>query len=321
METTMTEQLEVDLREAFSRCASSVPRDAGERLRSIDYRPRTGRVSPRLKVGSLAGAAVTTGTVISVVVLGGASPAFAGWSAAPTVASAAQTGTADGSCQAQLAQLASAPALAGPTEGSAWTPVATDVRGPFTLVVYQGGPTDATCLTGPSMTAVSVSTGNGATERISGSGSSTGAGTADGSSSVSVLRGSGSDDIEQMTTAHLDSAAAGPYTVVDGQADAAVTRVTLVRSDGEDVEASTGSGWFVAWWPGSLDAASAQVTTGNGVASEPINAPAPPSSGSGTCAGTAQADSQTCSGGGGGAPGTSTVAGSQGAPSSANGAG
>jgi hypothetical protein len=136
-----------------------------------------------------------------------------------------------------------------------------------------------------------------------------------------VFRGSGSDDIEQMTTAHLDSAAAGPYTVVDGQVDAAVTGVTLVRSDGEDVEASTGSGWFVAWWPGSLDAASAQVTTGNGVASEPINAPAPPSSGSGTCAGTAQAGSRTCSGGGGGAPGTSTAAGSQGAPSSANGAG
>jgi len=286
----MTEQLEVDLREA------------------IDYRPRAGRISPRLKVGSLAGAAVTTGTVISVVVLGGASPAFAGWSAAPTGASAAQTTTADGSCQAQLAQLAAAPALAVPTGASAWTAVATDVRGPFTLVVYQGGEADATCLAGPSMTAVSISTGNRATEWISGSVSSTGTGSGGGSSSVSVARGSGPDDIEQMTTAHLDSTAGGPYTVLDGQVDAAVTGVTLVRSDGENIEASTGGGWFVAWWPGSLDATSAQVTTANGVATEPIDTQAPPPPGTGTCSGTAQTGSQTCSAGSG--PGTSTVAGS-----------
>jgi hypothetical protein len=294
METAMNDQLEADLREALVRRASGVPGDVGERLRSIDYHPRASRISPRLRVGSLAGAAVTTGTVISVVVLGGTSPAFAGWTVAPTGAPAAQTATAGASCQAQLA---SAPALAGQSLGGPWTQVATDVRGPFTLVVFQDGAAGATCLIGPSVTAVSISTGSGATERISGSAS--GGGPAVASSSVSVVRPS-SADLVQMTTAHLETSGADPYTVVDGQIDAGVTGVTLVRSDGEDIEASSGSGWFVAWWPGSLDATSAQVTTANGVTTEPLDTPAPPASGNGACSGTA---SGACSGGSGGGPG------------------
>ena len=291
----MTDQLEADLKEALVRRASGVPGDVGERLRSIDYRPRASRISPRLKVGSLAGAAVTTGTVISVVVLGGASPAFAGWSAAPTGAPAAQTATAGATCQAQLA---SAPALAGQSVGGPWTQVATDVRGPFTLVVYQDGAAGATCLSGPSVTAVSISTGSGATERISGGAS--GGGPAVASSSVSVVRPSGSGGLEQMTTAHLETSGANPYTVVDGQIAAGVTGVTLVRSDGEDIEASSGSGWFVAWWPGSRGATSAQVTTANGVTTVPLDTPAPPASGNGACSATPPG---TCSGESGGGSG------------------
>jgi hypothetical protein len=303
----MTEQLEADLREALSRCASGIPSDAGARLRAIDYHPRRSRISPRLKVGTLAGAAVTTGTVLSVVILGGASPAFAGWTASPTAASASQTTSADASCQAQLASLA---ALSGSADGTPWTAVATDVRGPFTLVVYQDGSSDATCLSGPSLTAVSTSSGSRASESVSGSASGTGDGS--GLSSISRVAGSGSDGIEQATVAHLDSTSDGAYTVIDGQLDADVTGVTLVRSDGEDIQASAGSGWFVAWWPGSLDATSAEITTPGGVTTETLNTPAQPplpsGSGSGSCDQNSPTGATTCSGasGGSGTGGAST---------------
>ena len=303
----MTEQLEADLREALSRCASGIPSDAGARLRAIDYHPRRSRISPRLKVGTLAGAAVTTGTVLSVVILGGASPAFAGWTASPTAASASQTTSADASCQAQLASLA---ALSGSADGTPWTAVATDVRGPFTLVVYQDGSSDATCLSGPSLTAVSTSSGSSASESVSGSASGTGDGS--GLSSISRVAGSGSDGIEQATVAHLDSTSDGAYTVIDGQLDADVTGVTLVRSDGEDIQASAGSGWFVAWWPGSLDATSAEITTPGGVTTETLNTPAQPplpsGSGSGSCDQNSPTGATTCSGasGGSGTGGAST---------------
>jgi hypothetical protein len=290
----MTEQLEADLSEALSLYASGIPSDVGARLRAIDYRPRTSRISPRLTVGALAGAAVTAGTVISAVLLGGASPAFAGWTASPTAASASQTTSADASCQAQLASLA---ALSGSADGTGWTVVATDVRGPFTLIVYQDGSSDATCLTGPSLTAVSSSSGSGGSESVSGSASGTGHGSA--SSSISRVAGSGSDGIEQATVAHLDSTSDGAYTVVDGQVDADVTGVTLVRSDGEDIQTTTGSGWFVAWWPGTLDATSAEITTASGVTTEPLSTPLPAPSGSGACNQNSQTGSLSCTGGAG----------------------
>src|SRR5580658_10503194 len=103
------EQLVSDLKAALSRHASALPAGAGDRLRTIDYRPRTSRIPPRLTVGVLAGAAATTGTVVSVVVLGSAGTAFAGWSAAPTAAPAGQTSSADATCQAQLAAAPAAP--------------------------------------------------------------------------------------------------------------------------------------------------------------------------------------------------------------------
>ena len=107
------------------------------------------RLSPRLTVGALGGAVVTAGTVISVVVLGAAQPAFAGWSASPTAATGTQASSADAACQAKLA---ANPPPNGPTVGSGWTAVTTDVRGPFTVVIFQDGTSAATCFTGPSFT-------------------------------------------------------------------------------------------------------------------------------------------------------------------------
>ncbi len=301
--------LETDLHTALSRQASRIPADAGIRLRAVDYNPRTGRLSPRLTVGALGGAVVTAGTVISVVVLGASQPAFAGWSAAPTAATGTQASSADAACQAKLA---ANPPPNGPTVGSGWTAVATDVRGPFTVVIFQDGSSGATCFTGPSFTVLAQSSisAHAASGSESVSGQSAGG---EGSSSV-MIGSSASGDITHMTVAHLDSTGDGPYTLAEGQVQSDVTGVTLVRSDGSDVQATVGGGWFVAWWPGSQDVTSAEVTTPSGTTSEPLDVqslPSPPppgTTGVGSCTASASAP-VVCSGTSGSGPSTGTQGG------------
>jgi len=307
----MNQQLDSDVKEAFVAQATRIPDGAGDRLRGIDYRPRTSRLSPRLTVGTLAGGGAVAGAIISVVLVGGAQPAFAGWSPSPTPGSAGQTAAADATCQAQLA---AAPALPVSTGGSGWNPVTTDVRGPFTVVIYQDGGTDATCFTGPSLTIVARNAAGGASMSVAGSG-----GGGAGSNSF-VVSGKGSGDIEHMTVAHMTSTSAGPYTLVEGQLDPAVTGVTLVRGDGEDIEASTGDGWFVAWWPGSQGVTSAEITTADGVTTQPLNMEPLPLPPNGTaCDPSASTTSSTdhCTGGadGDGTAGPSTGGGGAAGPS------
>lgn len=256
----MNEQFETELAAAFGRHLSRIPGEAVERLRRIDYHPRTHRLSPRVTIGALTGAA-TTATVVSVVLLTGTTPAFAGWTTRPTKPSKAQTAAASSSCETQLASM-------NPSSTD-WNPVVTDVRGPYSLVVYEdAGGAYATCLTGPSITAVSQNTAGGGSGSVLSSSGSSGAG--QGSSSSLVFGGSA--DIEQMSAAHMNSSS-GPYSVAEGQVASDVSAVTLVLSDGSDVQTTTGGGWFVAWWPASEDAASAEITTPSGVTSQSLTAP------------------------------------------------
>jgi hypothetical protein len=263
----MDQNIETQLKEALSSVASRIPTDVDVRLRAIDYRPRTSRLSPRLTVGALGGVAATAGTVISIIVLGGSQPAFAGWTASPGSASTAQTATADSTCQTQLAD---DPGPVVSAQGGSWSPVTTDVRGPFTVAIFQNGASTATCFVGPSITVVDSSSANGGA--ISGSSSVSRTGPAGGASSTSIMvGGTGLGDILHMSVARLNSANDGSYTLVEGQLQSVVTGLTLVRSDGSDVQASIGGGWFVAWWPGSQDVASAAISTVSGVTNEPLN--------------------------------------------------
>ena len=83
----MKTEFEADLRQAFAARAATVPVAGASRLRSMDYRPRERRLRPPVAVGAaVLASAGTAGAVLSVV-LGGAAPAYAGWSAAPTAAS------------------------------------------------------------------------------------------------------------------------------------------------------------------------------------------------------------------------------------------
>ena len=61
------------------------------------------------------------------------------------------------------------------------------------------------------------------------------------------------------------------YTVTEGSVGSGVTAATLVLSDGSDVVTTTGSGLFLAWWPGSAVVTSATVTTATGTTTQPIS--------------------------------------------------
>jgi hypothetical protein len=297
---TVNQQFEADVQHALSRFASGVTSGAEERLRRIDYRPRTSRLPAPVTVGALAGTTVTAGLVISVGVFGSAPAAFAGWTPVPSHAAtlAAAVGS---SCQAQL----SATGAPGATTSGPWTPVTTDVRGPFTVVIYQDGPASATCFTGPSFTLVSQSSGGGNPRQQSGSSSTSGSvsGGGRGGGQTSILFANGrTGDVEHMMVAHLTAGSQGAYTLAEGQLAPGVTGVTLVRSDGADVVASTASGWFVAWWPGRAGVTSAQVATAGGVTTQPFDAASPPGVppvGSESCStnsGAASSSSAGCSG-------------------------
>ncbi len=300
------QEFERDLAYAFRHRAEEVPATAVERVTAVDYRPRVGRMTPRLTAGAIAGAAATTATVATVVSVVGAPAAFAGWKATPTTGAGTTTSAARATCGSHLAQLAQN----GPTSTTAptWSPVATDVRGPYTLVVYDGstGQAQATCLTSTTFTSVWES-GTPTHPEIS----SSVLGVQDvqagnrSSSDLSTLGigalGSGSGPVIEV---HADVSGQGSYTLVEGQVPETVTAVTLELSDGDVVQATTGDGSFVAWWPGSADATSAELTSATGTTTEPLSRLSGPG---GACSTrTASAPGRGCS------PGSATTQGGTG---------
>ncbi len=263
----MSEALEAELRAAFAERAHDVSAQAVDRLRRIDYRPRSRTLRPRVAFGAGAALAATGGAVVALVGLGaGASPAFAGWSATPTAPASGET---TGALQQCTSQLAGMQASGLPTGG--WQPVLTDTRGPFTAMILSSGGASATCFTGPSVTTVNEND----TQGIQGSASehvSAGSATSASPSSVSVLGlgGSTTAPISRGSQSHLTTSGGQPYTFVQGQVGADVTGVKLLLSDATDVQATVADGSFVAWWPGSANATSAQIASASGVTTQQL---------------------------------------------------
>lgn len=273
----MNREVEAELQQVFAQRAARVSSEAVARLRHVDYRPRTSRLSSPLKVSALTGAA-TAGTIASIVILGGAQPAFAGWSPTPRSVSGAPDTTVAANCLERLAALPAVPgsSVPGPSGSSGWNAVVTDGRGPFSVVIFQNGGANATCFSGPSFTIVSRHSANGDSVTASGANGrrAPGEGTMSGEGRTSAEDGgTGPVEIEQTSVKHLSLAGDGAYTLVEGQVEPGVTHVTLVRNSGENVDATTGDGWFVAWWPGSQDVTSAQITTAAGTTTQNLTVP------------------------------------------------
>ncbi len=248
--------------------------------------------------GAVAGAAITTATVVSVVVLGSASPAFAGWSPTPTPPTGNQVAQADSSCQQQLANR---PAVLPVTGGA---PVLTDIRGPYTVAIYTTATSSTTCFTGPTFTSIS------------------------GSQGAASLPAAGKID---FSTAGLTARDASPYTLVDGRTGSGVTGVSLLLDNGQHVQATLANGWYEAWWPGSARAVSAAVTTPGGTATQtPSSVPVPcmpgpqapcsgGSAGSGTSTGSGTSGTSVTANGSGGSGPMNTNSSSGGAGTASSG--
>jgi hypothetical protein len=231
----MTEQLEADLRALLHERAADVPAATVARLTHLDYHPRIRRLRPRLAIGGLAGAAGAAGAVAAVISLtAGASSAFAGWSATPTAPKPGQLAAASADCQTQ------SPIAGLPLE-------LTDTRGPFTFSIYADSQSSASCIKGPSFTAVSGNTSSAPVDVAAGQ----------------IL----------LSSSHMTTSGGNAYSFADGRAGAGVSAVTLVLADGSDVRATVENGWFVAWWPSTSDVKSAQVTTPAGTTTQPANSP------------------------------------------------
>ena len=313
----MKTEFEADLSEAFVTRAAAVPVEAASRLRSVDYRPRERRLRAPVTVGAGVLASAGTAGVVLSVVLGGAAPAYAGWSAAPTAVPSSPSPSAAASCQSQLTSMPSGPDA--PTLGSGpWESVLTDVRGPFTVALFQNDGAYASCFTSASFTETNmvasggsgggtVGLARGSSAAAAESGGGPGGGGSGGLSSVSVAGETASGDLTNVTQSHLSTTSDGPYTLVDGRVAPGVTGVTLVLDDGQDVVTTVADGWFVAWWPDGAGATSAQVASASGTTIEtlawPHHGPGGPAA-SGT-SGAAGNSGNSGSSGSGGASGNS----------------
>jgi hypothetical protein len=228
----MNQQLESDLRAVLRERAGAVPDTAAARVARVDYRPRTRGLGAPVAMGATALTAAAAGAAVLVVSLGaGAGNAFAGWTPKPTKAPPAQLAAAAAGC-------AGSPSVAAPLK-------LTDTRGPFTFSIYADSQSSATCIKGPSNTAVHAS----------------------GSSSpVSVP-----DDRILLTPAHVGSFQGPAFSLIDGRTGAGVSGVTLVLADGTKVQATVGNGWYLAWWPGARQVTYALLDTSAGAVTQKVS--------------------------------------------------
>jgi hypothetical protein len=193
-------------------------------LLAADYHPRTRRMRPPVAIGG--GLAMAAGVLAAVLSLtGGARDAFAGWTPQPTAATRAQLAAAEDYCTKNV-----------PDPGLPLKLI--DTRGPFTFVVYSDDSSNDFCTTGPSFS--------------NASGWST-------SPPVTVPAGKLFLWAEHTTT---DSGPA--YTFVIARAGDGVSAANVTLDDGTEVTATVRNSWAVAWWPGSHQLTSAQLTTASG---------------------------------------------------------
>lgn len=282
MKTTLEEELTSALKDR----AAALPVNASERLRAVNYHPRHHRLSAPAAFGVSAVGAATAGTVLAVT-LGGAVPAYAGWSAAPTASAASSPSLSAQVSQSCLGALPFDQAGGGELGSGTWQPLLTDVRGPFTVALYQNNSAYMSCLTSSSLTQVTQVSSNGGTSNgvLKVSGSNSGPGSSDQALSTVTVSGTSSGDLQNVVQSHLSTTADGPYTVVDGRVASGVKGVTLVLDSGQHIVATVADGWLLAWWPSNAVATSSQMTTVSGTTSETLvpltkGPPTPPAPGS-----------------------------------------
>jgi hypothetical protein len=253
---TLSSDVAVSLRQR----AALVDPAAAARIaaRVADARPRSRR---RFALaGSAAGAAGIGAIVAAAVTLSGATAAFAGWTASPSraAAAAADAASAAPACANELASMPGGPG------NVTWTPTATDVRGPYVLEAVASGSMSATCLTGPSVTSVSLGSGGGS---LSSSGTPSGVDPGGTSSTTNYAPGAA---VTELTLSSLNTQSGAPFDTLEGTVSPGVTAVSFAMSDGQHVQATVNGGLVLAWWPNGSKPVTAQVTIPSGTTTQSL---------------------------------------------------
>lgn len=262
----MDSQIERDLRIVLATRAAKLDRDAGVRVLARGYRPRGG--VPRVALAG-GGAVVATGAVAAILTVGLSTStprAFAGWSPRPTTAAVGQAQIAEGACRRGLPTSAAIEhaqqTASGPRGGpwgipqiaaGGWQTTLTDVRGPYTVLLFTAsdGRAVLSCFSGRDAGEVSLQ-GAFATN-----------------SAAAVPAGQIAVSTFGSNRSRPDEGSA-QFSRIVGRTGSGVTAVAVRLSDGKQVAASTANGWFLAWWPGTAQATSAEVTTAGGTQTQPI---------------------------------------------------
>lgn len=202
--------------------ARLVDEHEADRMALGPARAQSPRRSLVVGVSGLAAAGVA-GVLAAVLLLaGGASNAFAGWTSQPTPATAAQLMAAEAYCSGNV------PMAGLPLK-------LTDSRGPFVIQIYSNGGSSDFCTVGPSFRNASGWT-----------------------TSPPVTPPAGRLFLWTDHTATNDGQ---PYGTMIAQAGDGVSAAKLTLDDGSVVTATVENGWVVAWWPGAQHLAAAQLTT------------------------------------------------------------
>lgn len=240
---------------------------SSERVISPPARRRT-RLRRRLVLSAASCGGVAAVAAAAVVVLtAGSAPtvAFAGWRADPTAPAGEQVKAAEADCRRNSALASQTPALA-------------DTRGPYTLLVYPEN-SGSLCVTGPHLQSP---TGEPpmATFGAFLSASSTAGRSAAQRRGLPYQHPANTNVVAPDAIKRIDNAiitkSSSPGAALSfnvGRVGEDVAAVTLVLEDGSRVEATTSNGWFAAWWPGGVEAQTAEITTTSGTTTQQLIPP------------------------------------------------
>lgn len=264
----MSEPFESQLRKALEQHAERVPDEAYERLREIDYHPRSPASRVALGLAALATLAAAVGISLSLIGFGGGPQrAFAGWTPDPTAPQPGQIAAAEGACKTRVATSVNRSlqrlremhlyeerrghhSIHPPTGISgAWRTILADTRGPYTLVMLTNGEGDFQCLVGTEPSRLAGFTGEWPSR-----------------SGVSV----GPDQIGALSLGLTRASNGKPFKYVSGRAGTGVRAVRIVLAHGRRISATVAHGWYLAWWPGAESVTSLEVISAHGESTQQV---------------------------------------------------
>jgi hypothetical protein len=83
-------------------------------------------------------------------------------------------------------------------------------------------------------------------------------------------------DRVQLASVHRADRHGQAFGFAYGRTGTGVSAVSLVLDDGTHVQATVANGWFIAWWPGSHQLESAELTTPAGGSTQKFDLPSTP---------------------------------------------